>query len=374
MAAVRFRFDDVSSESILGTLKEAHRDKSNRLERMARAVRSHTYPCNKDETHLTATSNVDDDTHRITLGQAAVDAIQRLILVKRIMRVEHETMTGKERLSDELVKWNQQGGTPSKHPGGWRGIVDRLPRPSGRFAVPRTNLTPVERQQRVRAIATATLDIVNKYSPDVIPDSERQALMRRYTGLLGESVDAAIAHMDSPLPSAEELSVPLLCEYGIGIKELIFRCDIPISELYDAQIVTSLDDLATLDFAPAFLGGESTGFSVDDFVSIFGGSYAVLKTRFGMKLSELPQRAFSARQLKLLEFDFAVEHGTLDDIRRMGLTVEQLTGFGLTVDILTNQFHMDNIIDLSRKLGWKKSDIKLFVSMTTPSRSQVVMQ
>jgi len=256
----------------------------------------------------------------------------------------------------------------------WQTLVSRLPKPGGRFGVPQVNLSPEERHARVRVILHETQAIVKKYETGMIPDAERQTIMRRYLGILGEKVDWAIATMDSPLPTANQLTVSLLKEYGLGVKDLVFKCRIPISELYDAQIITSLDDLTTLGFSPEFLGDDSTNFSVDDFVSLFNGSYTVLKQQFGVTVAALPRNAFSVNQLHMLSFNFASERGTLDDIGRMGLTVNQLVDFGLTTDILTNKFHMDNIGDLSRKLHWSKSDISTFVGHGSDRRPQVVIQ
>lgn len=367
MAAIVFTFDDHPSHSIRITIEKALDDRMTQTKRLSRAVRSQE---NRIERSNRSDGRVpSQDTDRIVLGETAIGAIHRLITVKRIAVAERAVKLGKDGLFDEVRKQKTDGSVEPIEQNRWQGLFKRLPRPRGRFGVPQVDLSPTERYNEVRRILNETQTIVKKYeNHTLLPDEERQKIMRRYLGLLGEECDVAISNMNSPLPNSEELSVELLKQHGIGIKDLIFDCQIPIAELYDAQIITSLEDLELLGFMPQYLGKERSGFSVEDFVSLFGGSYTVLKKRFGLSLAMLPQRAFSARQLRLLAFNFAQESGTLENIRHMKLTPEQLADFGLTTSILTNQFKMHDIRDLSRKLGWGKSDIRAF----TQRRSTVV--
>lgn len=368
MATVMFTFDSHPSQSIQSVIDQACREKHARLKRTASAARSNERRIGNSSKCVPAPTS-SSNTHRIVLGQTAASAIQRLISTKRITYAEREVKIGKDRLAVEARNQARDGSVASVQHSRWQTLVRHLPKPGGRFGVPQVNLSPTERQSRVRAILEETQVIVKKYKSGMIPDAERQTIMRRYLGVLGETVDRAIATMDSPLPTTDQLTVSLLKEYGIGVKDLVFHCQIPISELYDAQIITNLDDLATLGFLPQFLGDDDTDFSVGDFVSLFGGSYTVLKDRFGMTLATIPRNAFSVNQLRMLSFNFANDYGTLEDIGRMDLTIDQLVYFGLTVEILTNQFHMDDIRDLSRKLRWSKSDIASFVHQGKRSSS-----
>lgn len=362
MAGVVFPFEAQSADVIKAHFTHVLKEKRDRYNRMLSAARLDE-PAQKRAIHATTNPHLDGE--RILLSEKAVCEIHRLMTMRRITTAENAIVRGKTILLHELRK-ARTGGTilePTRR-GDWESMVKKLPLPSGRFGVPLGDLTLNEKNDRLGKILSDVKKILERYAGHPVPDEARQDVIRRYMGILGSEVDATINDMDKSLPMPYDLSVQKLMEYGIALNDLIFKCHIPIGELKDAQIVMDIEDLIALGFTPRFLGDDMSLFSVDDFVSLFGGSYQMLKNKFGTILSELPKNAFSARQLRLLQFNFGDEYGTIDDIRRMNLDVHALVELGMTPSILASQFQMTDTDDLSKKLGWRSSDIRAFVEKT----------
>jgi hypothetical protein len=303
--------------------------------------------------------------HRVTLSDAAEAAICRLITSRRISYAERAVANGKTNLMTQVkTTTNNDTQNMSYSRRLYNKMGQYLPIPTGHMGIPSVQLPLDERQKRVRVILQETRDRIERLpNGQRLRDSERQELIRKYLGLLDSKTDDAIISMDTPLPDASRITISLLLHYNITIRELVHTCNIPVHELYDAGIVKTCRDLRALHFRADVLGPDNSNFSVEDFVTIFGGSYEILQKSFDVSLARLPEKAFRQEQLTMLKFRFN-ERGTLDDLKRLGLSLRAMASFGLTPAILKNQFGMRDHNDL-RRIGWPNHDINAFLAVAT---------
>jgi hypothetical protein len=130
-----------------------------------------------------------------------------------------------------------------------------------------------------------------------------------------------------------DINRDFLCQERVTIKKLITKCKVPISELYNAHITRTFDDLVSLGFRVRDLTLDREKLKADIFVSLFNTHYDIIRERIGFTIADLIQAQFTCAELETLKFTFApmIENGGIgkDHLKTLNFSLNDLIKRGL---------------------------------------------
>lgn len=157
----------------------------------------------------------------------------------------------------------------------------------------------------------------------------------------------------------------LLVENGITIEDLVGpKCDIGISDLKNAGIVTNVHDLRLLGFKMSDVVINRRRFQAQQLADLFQLNYHLLRKMKGVNFGilDMLRCQFSPNELQALDvsFDYMIRNNSLNADQLL------LLNFSLQ-DLVSLHFHRDHleILDITtsqqvRAFGWGSSEFKEF--------------
>ena len=180
-------------------------------------------------------------------------------------------------------------------------------------------------------------------------------LLEKASDYLGIASNRLVKHIDRDL----------LIQNGVTIEDLVHKCDIGITDLMSAGIVTSVEDLMALGFKMSDVVVNRTRFQAQQLADLFQLNYEKLRRLKGVKFS-----ALDLLVCKFYPFELAALGFSFDEIIKSGgLNAKQLKALNFSLaDLVSLQFSPEHLelLDISRhqalhEFKWDRKQYAEFV-------------